>query len=132
VLGVLVMSACLGAVALRTRRWFAWDEAIPALMLLCAGLMVVVWGSLAFDGRWLAALLLAPLTAAVVAPAVILGRVPRPVSGGTADDEEDEDDGPGGGPPKDPPPDPPQGGIPWDSFDDLREAWAREGSRAGV
>jgi hypothetical protein len=131
-LDVLVISAVLGVIAVRTRRRFAWDDAVPALMLISAGLMVVMTGSLALDGRWLGAAFMTPLTAAVVAPALILGRVPPPPPARKPDDGDDEDDGPGGGPPRDPPPDPPGGGIEWDRFDEARETWAREttGARA--
>lgn len=133
--GAVVASAVLGLLALRTRRSFAWDDPMIALMLVSAALMVVMCASLLSGGQWLAALFVAPMAVAVAVPAYRLGRLHGAPKRQRDDDADDEDGGGGGGggtPPDDPRPGPPDSGIDWDRFDELREAWARSGSRTRV
>lgn len=96
--GVLVASALLLVLAVRTRRSFAWDDPMCALVLVAAGLMVVMCGSFAAGGRGWAALFLGVLTAPLAVVAVELARVPPPVRG--------------------------RSGVDWERFDAERAAWA--------
>ncbi|MCW3010072.1 MAG: hypothetical protein JWO90_476 [Solirubrobacterales bacterium] len=128
-LGALVASALLGLLAVRTRRAFAWDDPMCALMLVTAGLMVVMCASLLLDGRWVAALFTAPMAAAMAVPAILLGRV-RPRATRPPEEPEDDDGPGGGGPPEDPGPGPQEPAIDWERFDTARAAWGRRsGSR---
>lgn len=135
--GAVVASSMLGLLALRTRRSFAWDDPMIALMLVSAALMVVMCSSLLFDGQWKAALFMSPLAGALVVPAILLGRLPGAPPSRQQDDADDDDAGGGGGggggtPPEDPRPGPPEPGLDWDRFDEVRESWRRPRTPAGV
>lgn len=97
--GTLAAGLVLGALGWRTRRRLAWDDPMCALVLVAAAAMVLMAAGLLGDGRLLAALFLAVLTAPVAAVALEVARVPpaRPVRR--------------------------SGLVDWERFDAARETW---------